>query len=79
MEKYHGRLEALAERACDEYLGAPAVAITAIREDAKLLRLAEFVEKSRKAAAEPQRPRIIKISKSFRVADNPELRTRPAP
>ena len=81
--KYHTRLEALAERACDEYLGAPigeadprhaAVAIAAVREDAKLLRLSEFAEKSQKAAAEPQRPRIIKIRKSFRVADdhNPE-------
>ena len=80
--KYHGRLEALAVRACDEYLGAPigeadprhaAVAIVAVREDAKLLRLSEFAEKSRAAAAEPQRPRIIKIRKSFRVADNLEL------
>ena len=82
MGKYHTRLEALAERACDEYLGAPigeadprhaAVAIAAVREDTKLLRLSEFAEKSRAAAAEPQRPRIIKIRKSFRVADNPEL------
>ena len=55
--KYHNSLEAIALRARDEYLGAPAgqadprnaaVAITAIREDAKLLRLAEFVEEARK-------------------------------
>lgn len=80
--KYHNSLEAIAQRVHDEYLGATAgqadprnaaAAITAIREDAKLLRLAEFVEKSQKAAAEPQRPRIIKIRKSFRIADNPEL------
>ena len=80
--KYHNSLEAIAERARDEYLGAPigqadprnaAAAIATIREDAKLLRLAEFLEKSRAAAAEPQRPRIIKIRKSFRIADNPEL------
>ena len=80
--KYHNSLEAIALRARDEYLGAPigqadprnaAAAIAAAREDAKLLRLAEFVEKSQKAAAEPQRPRIIKIRKSFRIADNPEL------
>ena len=55
--KYHTSLEAIAERARDEYLGAPigqadprnaAAAITAIREDAKLLRLAEFAEEARK-------------------------------
>ena len=55
--KYHNSLEAIAERARDEYLGAPAgqadprnaaAAITAIREDAKLLRLAEFAEEARK-------------------------------
>ena len=54
---YHTSLEAIAERARDEYLGAPAgqadprnaaAAITAIREDAKLLRLSEFVEEARK-------------------------------
>ena len=83
LEKYHNSLEAIAQRARDESLGATAgqadprnaaAAITAIREDAKLLRLAaEFVEKSPKSAAEPQRPRIIKIRKSFRIADNPEL------
>ena len=55
--KYHNSLEAIAVRARDEYLGAPigqadprnaAAAITAIREDAKLLRLSEFVEEARK-------------------------------
>ena len=57
MGKYHNSLEAIAERARDEYLGAPigqadprnaAAAIAAIREDAKLLRLAEFAEEARK-------------------------------
>ena len=80
--KYHNSLEAIALRARDEYLGATAgqadprnaaAAIAAIREDAKLLRLSEFVEKAQAAPAEPQRPRIIKIRKSFRIADNPEL------
>ena len=55
--KYHNSLEAIALRARDEYLGTPigqadprnaAAAITAIREDAKLLRLSEFVEEARK-------------------------------
>ncbi len=79
--KYHNSLEAIALRARDEYLGAPigqadprnaAAAIAAVREDAKLLRLSDFVEKAQATAAEPQRPRIIKIRKSFRIADNPE-------
>lgn len=74
---------AIASRACDEYLGAPIgqvdlrnapAAVAAIREDAKLLRLQEFVEKIQVAAAAPPLPRIIKIMKSFRKSDNPEQR-----
>ena len=61
--KYHNSLEAIAERARDEYLGVPigqadprnaAAAITAIREDAKLLRLAEFAEEARKVESDEE-------------------------
>ena len=72
--KYHGSLEAIVERACDEYLGAPAgkadprnaaAAIAAIREDAKLIRLCEFAEKAqgtgKRGRSARNRPRAFGI------------------